>query len=544
MEEVSKKIGMSVGLKITIGILVGLVVALGAVAAVYTFGSGSKDNKATSTTTVVAGKTVTNRIFDEGVTWIKPVKLSDLGLFVKNPSEDEFGGVSSIDYYKVGEIKGTGDIIDAIISFSPGGFDVYRIVKQGDAYHKVTQNTQATSGSEQTSYTEKGLTADEKTVFKSLLSDKTITKGQTKLTYAFNAGIAEEEGFSDGEKVGETVWGDFYLETGREIDGSNGIAKIARYYIKLNDSSRAYYTVSPTFMRDDGTLDISWSNEDKKGLEYGKVATDGCGGAQGTFPYISAASALADKEQVASNAKVYFVSNENSDMIKFGYAVYKMGAVNDPKPIGEFINNLGIVTWIDDYGSPISYMNTAYKPNIECGKPVVYLYPTETQKVSVKVGANITKSEPDYKEGWEVIASPSGLLTLNNKTYPYLFWEGIGHGPYPMLNSGSVVSGQDAVATIKSQMAYMGFNGQEIADFIDFWGPKMPDSKYVRLTWLQNELMDKLAPMKVSPRPQSVIRAFLDFAPLDAFKSIPTQTLKQYSRDGFTAVEWGGLLSQ
>ena len=71
---------------------------------------------------------------------------------------------------------------------------------------------------------------------------------------------------------------------------------------------------------------------------------------------------------------------------------------------------------------------------------------------------------------------------------------------------------------------------------------KLPDSKYVRLSWLTNKDMDKLAPLSISPKPQSVIRVFLDFSGLNAKSDLKPQVLPKFTRSGFTAVEWGGLL--
>jgi hypothetical protein len=88
----------------------------------------------------------------------------------------------------------------------------------------------------------------------------------------------------------------------------------------------------------------------------------------------------------------------------------------------------------------------------------------------------------------------------------------------------------------------MGLNSKEIADFIEFWLPKMPTTPFVRLTWLTTEEMNILAPLQVSPRPDSVIRVFLDFAGLEKETAITPQVLPKYDRKGFTLVEWGGLL--
>ena len=75
---------------------------------------------------------------------------------------------------------------------------------------------------------------------------------------------------------------------------------------------------------------------------------------------------------------------------------------------------------------PGATTQTCLNPN-SIDKPVIYLYPTHTENVSVQVGykPGFIKTEPSYNEqtGWQVEAQPNGTLTnlTNGKTYPYLF---------------------------------------------------------------------------------------------------------------------------
>jgi hypothetical protein len=50
-------------------------------------------------------------------------------------------------------------------------------------------------------------------------------------------------------------------------------------------------------------------------------------------------------------------------------------------------------------------------------KPVIYLYPTQQEMVSVKLNfsGQLTCTYPDYKNGWKVSASPDGTLTKNGE---------------------------------------------------------------------------------------------------------------------------------
>jgi hypothetical protein len=179
-----------------------------------------------------------------------------------------------------------------------------------------------------------------------------------------------------------------------------------------------------------------------------------------------------------------------------------------------------------------------------CAKPVIYLYPQLKQQVSVKVGARVVNSIPTYGDGWKgVTAFPDGSLSYQGKVYDSLFWDGYGYGSYPQITSGTIVKTADASNTIVRQLASQGLNAKEASDFLNYWQPKISEIKqpYIRLTWFNTAQMNNLAPLQISPQPQTLIRVFLDFKGVDKPYSLQPQALKSLDRHGFTAVEWGGL---
>ncbi|KAF5034104.1 hypothetical protein DSECCO2_599650 [anaerobic digester metagenome] len=50
---------------------------------------------------------------------------------------------------------------------------------------------------------------------------------------------------------------------------------------------------------------------------------------------------------------------------------------------------------------------------------------------------------------------------------------------------------------------------------------------------------EALAPLAVSPTPDSVLRVHMVFKAVDAPIEIPEQTLTPFKRKGFAVVEWG-----
>ncbi len=213
--------------------------------------------------------------------------------------------------------------------------------------------------------------------------------------------------------------------------------------------------------------------------------------------------------------------------------------------IKQFNDKHGYFLYKNEFGEYVIYQRDDMFIRGGCAKPVIYLYPTKDTNVSVKVGADVVKSDPLYPDsGWQnVFAHPDGSLAYNGQTYDSLFWEGYGIGHYPEINVGTVVAHKDALQTIRNQLAAQGLNTKETNDFVEFWQPKLPSAPYIRLTWLGTSAMNQLAPLKISPAPQTLIRVFLDFEGLQSPMNLPKQTFVKPVRHGFTVVEWGGLLA-
>lgn len=510
------------------------------------------DNEPDIASTVVSTNPAIERVVDEGVTWMDAVKLADLRLIEKVTGDEVSSDYVSTDYYKVGTLSDGGEIIMAKVYFefrgpSSQNFEIMRFIKRGDDYKLLGKNQ--VGYYENPGYKTKDLHYDDSYILSSLLPDQKITIGSTQLIQKDYAALTKKFDSSPlGKKVGDTRWGNLYQSSGVELTGSEGTVSYAYYYVVLNDSTRVVYEPLPSFMRDDGTLHINTNIEKIKGAKFARMVTGGCGGSDGSFPLISSQSAVSGKKEAGKSTKgsqLYYVDDKENPVIKFSYNAYSVnGAIDGAKPIDEYVSNYGIIFWIDDLGSTQIYMNQDYLPMAECGKPVIYLYPRKETPVEVKVGANVTVSEPAYGRGWKGVAKPSGQIVVDGKVYPNLFWEGIGWGVYPQINSGTVVKTAEARATIVSQLEQMNLNSQEINDFLEFWMPKIPNTEYLRISWIYGEEMDELAPLYISPKPDSLIRVFMDFAGLETPIDIEKQVLPKFERRGFTAVEWGGLLAK
>lgn len=487
------------------------------------------------------------KIVDECLTWVTPEKLTDLKLFKAGVSPNFEGAYQGTAYYKVADTCDGNEIILALVKIETMGtyYDFHHFMKKSATYYWLAENSDKVGGDDQY-YARTTSDTDSAYVVKSLQLDKTITKGSTVMTQDAFASRGQEfvDSTPAGSKLEETKWGDIYVLKGVDIDKSGGDAKVTQYYIVRNDGIKILYHPQPSFRNDDGTFGVTWSNSTWASQKFSQIKTSGCGGGGGSFPLVTDADSLKLKAEVGSKAgnKVYTLIDQTATLAEFAYQVYLMDQIGSKVTKDLMLADKAILLWKDDYGSWIIYLNDKYQPQAECGKPVIYLYPEKTTEVKVLVGADIRVSEPTYNGGWKVLADPSGKLATSNRIYDYLYWEGTGWGKYPAITSGTVVEKSGVAETITAQMKSMGLNDKEIADFNEFWLPKMPAMPFVRLTWLTTEQMNTLAPLAVSPKPDTSIRVFLDFEGLSSKASITPQVLPKYERKGFTLVEWGGLL--
>ena len=175
-------------------------------------------------------------------------------------------------------------------------------------------------------------------------------------------------------------------------------------------------------------------------------------------------------------------------------------------------------------------------------KPVIYLYPEQAQEVYVQLelDGEFTCTYPEYDNGWKVKAYPDGTLRdqVTGKEYNYLFWEGTSGTGYD-LSRGFVVEGKDTAEFLEEKLAYLGLNERESNEFIVYWLPRMEENNYNLITF-QGEKYTEHAKLKISPEPDSILRVFMVYKPLDKEVDIPEQELEPFEREGFTVIEWGG----
>ncbi|ASS49356.1 MAG: hypothetical protein A3D31_03470 [Candidatus Fluviicola riflensis] len=179
-------------------------------------------------------------------------------------------------------------------------------------------------------------------------------------------------------------------------------------------------------------------------------------------------------------------------------------------------------------------------------KPVIYLYPTTNLEVTTTVNPNgkFLFTYPTYENGWKGTAHPDGSITIADKNYPYLFWE----GSHKMtaadmdLTKGYMVKGDSITAFLEKNLAKMGLNDREMTDFITYWGPRMTGNDQQFVQFIFNDECNQFADLSISPPPAQIFRVYMIWVPVPegVVMHPEPQEIKTVKRDQFYAIEWGG----
>ncbi|WP_297958948.1 dockerin type I repeat-containing protein [uncultured Ruminococcus sp.] len=226
-------------------------------------------------------------------------------------------------------------------------------------------------------------------------------------------------------------------------------------------------------------------------------------------------------------------------------------------PRGEMIREIGYQNnddkWIftryrDKYGWVRIFKDDDVTQTVRyeavAAKPVIYLYPE--QKTDVHVELELTEAElsttyPKYNNGWDVTAYPDGKLVnkADGTHHRYLFWDAVNCRTRFDFSKGFCVAGSDTESFLREKLAYMGLTEDEMNEFIVYWLPLMEHNRY-NLISFQGDVYTDSAKLNITPSPDSLLRVFMAYVPLEDAIDIEPQQLETFERNGFTVVEWGG----
>lgn len=501
-----------------------------------------------------------------GITWLPmPEKISvDLGLIsIEKKPEDQrnFDDYIGVEYYRTGSVNGMNIIIAEIsqemaFACSIENCKEFAFFEQrADGYALIVKMSSRTLfdwdfKEEPGKYLGPPLTKmvtsiDRIKEFQDIGHPKDFTTyGEATFTTTNEIGVGfipEADFYTKNmTKVADVTFGTLYSSVSPIFYELPGVAS-QRYYVRKLNGMAMSYNHSPKIIGDDFVLKAIWNDGSKNTEAYQEIATGGCGNGGGTPILQNNSLNRLVKTGSTSLGPVYEFKDSDAPLLKSIYEIVKGNP--DALPYKTWLTKHPVIAFKDALGRVILYNNTTYGPNVECGKPVIYLYPQTPTNVNLVVGANIRISEPPYDNGWTVRANPDGsLITSDGAHYGSLFWEGLGHGVYPEIKSGFIVAQDEVEQTLRAHLARLGLNEKESAEFLEFWLPRMPNTPYIRLSWFGTREMNALAPLTITPKPDTVIRIFLDFEGLEQSLAIEPQRLTSVPRKGFTVVEWGGIL--
>jgi len=217
----------------------------------------------------------------------------------------------------------------------------------------------------------------------------------------------------------------------------------------------------------------------------------------------------------------------------------------DDKRYKNFIQSHPILFWKDPFGRYIRMVKMEYMPQAEKAKPVIYLYPTKKQKVFVKIWLNwkFLKTIPEYSSWWKVTAYPDGKIIVGGKIYPYLYRDGIDYNYIPPSRWFVVENKKEKIKQLlENVLKQVWLNDKEIEDFTEYWLSYLTKIKepYIFIWFKFNDSLNRETPLYIDPKPDTIIRIFMDYRWLDKKIKVKQPILKKTERRWFVVVEWGG----
>ncbi|MFH0952618.1 MAG: hypothetical protein V1838_05605 [Patescibacteria group bacterium] len=469
---------------------------------------------------------------------------------------DEENFIYRRDYYKVGTVTNGRYANQSLLVLleAPEGpafqDTVYRVI-----YNSTDQTfTYLTKYTDDLSYVDTAYTYDSDSTIPDLELPDTISIPDSSLTLAkelFNPNDLFSTYTDLKTLFTDSSVGNVYLDSSGDcylVEAPDHLVTL--YHINLdfikNTKDREYAVDSTQFVPN-----ITWSDSTVNTAEYTYNEPTGCGSRDCqtlfTAEQLGGIDALKVIGETANGDVIYGLQNNDHEKYKDTYEYSSIGYEEEQVSYEKYLLEQPLFYWQDPFGYYVQFKKVEFLPMVECGKPVIYLYPKTEMAVNVKVEPNggFSITEPEYpSDGWSVTAYPDGSIKNEDGAYyPYLFWEGVGMN-YLRPNKGFVVPVSEVETLLDEKLSLLGMVDNEIADFKEFWLPRMQAAPYYFVTFVDQAVFDQLAPLTVTPRADSVIRVFMDYQPLAGPISVQPLAISTPVRHGFTVVEWGGALHE
>ena len=199
-------------------------------------------------------------------------------------------------------------------------------------------------------------------------------------------------------------------------------------------------------------------------------------------------------------------------------------------------------------------------------KPVILFYNYEHGEnisVKIKLDCNLWRFDKVYplpkKQDsnnliWEVIYHENNKLInpLTKRQYSSLFWEANITGVTYMENCNVFTlekffccASSDIEDFLDNILDHIGLNTQERFDLISYWLPELKGKTYIKFSFLDQEVYNKIALMEIKPMPKKILRVILIFLPVETYEesTLSISEIPNFDRSQkeSTVIEWGGL---
>lgn len=183
-------------------------------------------------------------------------------------------------------------------------------------------------------------------------------------------------------------------------------------------------------------------------------------------------------------------------------------------------------------------------PTIEY-KPVLYLYPEEKTNITVNFAHEdyLLTTYPKYNQEWQVTAHPNGdLYDKENNYYYALYWEENNYEKYS-FKEGFYVTKDNAISFLEEKLTLLGLNSRERNEFIMYWLPILEQNEKSIVSFELTEDLQNNNALIINPKPDSLLRIRMYIKKVNNYTNIKEQSLPtNFQRNGFTAIEWGGII--
>lgn len=176
-------------------------------------------------------------------------------------------------------------------------------------------------------------------------------------------------------------------------------------------------------------------------------------------------------------------------------------------------------------------------------KPIIYIYPEEDTDLTIQLKdtEKLLYTYPKYKNSWNIKALKNGSIYdyKTKRNYYALYYEAIDNTTID-TTKGFVIKGSETISFLEEKLAYLGLNEREINEFIIYWIDKLEKNNYNYIYFRTTDEVNQYMELSSSKPVDTLIRVFMDYAPLEKRLEVSEQKLTPIKRRGFTIVEWGG----